>query len=111
MQPKVLQLTPEQAQKIARAKLRRVKTILDPEWFFVAEFGHYFGWDGVQSILDDEIDLETANLLLTGARKVRYQHLVDDAVATQVAIASANSKKPKQTFNKGMSEFVKAGKI
>lgn len=109
---KQLKLTPEQAEKVAAKKARHRKATIDPEWYFVAEFGSYFGWQGVMAILKDEIDIDAANLLLLGARKVRYNHLIDDALSTQVAVSSANSGKgATKVFNKGMASFMKEAKI
>lgn len=104
-------LTPEEAIKVARKKARHAKVPIDPEWYFVSEFGSYYGWGGAMAIINNEIDIETANLMLIGARKVRYQHLVEEAMATQIAIASANSKKPKEVFKKGMQKFMDEAKL
>jgi hypothetical protein len=97
-------LTPQQAAKVAAKKKRHESIKLDSEWFFVSEFG-------VMAILNNEIDLETANLLLLGARKVRYKNLVDTTVSMQVGVASAMSKKPKEVFKKGTASFVKEAQV
>lgn len=109
MQP--INLTPEEERKVAAKKARHQKVSVDPEWYFIAEMGDHYGWGAVMSILNNEIDIEAANMLLLSARKVRYQRLIEQAMATQVAVASANSKKPKDTFKKGMQKFMDEAKI
>lgn len=106
-----LKLTPQQAAKVAAKKKRHENIKIDSEWFFIAEFGYYYGWEGIAAILNNEIELDTANLLLLGARKVRYKNLVDTTVSMQVGVASAMSKKPKEVFKKGTASFVKGAQL
>ena len=107
-----LKLTPEQAKIVAAKKARHENKLkVDPEWFFIAEFGSFYGWEGVKTILNNEVDIDTANMLLLGARKVRAQHIIEDAVASQVAFSSAQSRTPKKTFSTGIKEFQKEARI
>jgi hypothetical protein len=109
--PKVLSLTPEEAAKVQRARSKAEATSIDEEWLFISEFGYYYGWEGVKTILNNEIDLNTAATLLIGAKKVWYSKLVDSAVATYTANAAAQSKKPKQVMANGLKGFMKEAKL
>lgn len=109
---KVLKLTPEEAAKVARTRKRHEKRSIDPEDLFIAEFGYYFGWEGIQAIrIDRTLSLADAKALLDGARKVWYQKIIDTAVATYTANAASQSKKPKSVLNKGLAGFIKEAKL
>lgn len=77
------------------------------EVYIVAEFGYYFGWEGIRAIRNDEITLAEANALLEGARKVWYAKLVEQARAGQISTGSVFSKHPNDSFKKGIKPFAK----
>ena len=95
-----LELKPDELKKVQAVRLRHEQTNpkVDQEWYFIAAFGKHFGWGGVQAILNNEIDLGTANMLMAGARKVDYAHMFEDAQTAFIALGSSNSKKPSNTF-------------
>lgn len=105
-QPRVLQLSDEEMARIKQAKAKHEKTKVTPEWQFIAEFGYFFGWEGVAAIMANQIDFDQAQQLIQGARKVWYTKVIDQAVATQAAVASAQSKKPAQVMKKGLKPFM-----
>ena len=60
------------------------------EMYLVAEFGYYFGYEGIRDVRDNKITLEEMNALLEGARKVWYVKLVEQANIMRVVAESAN---------------------
>lgn len=112
MNPKRLELTPEDLAKVRRAKLKADKLAISPEEAFVAEFGYYFGWEGVLAIENNDIDIKTASKLLRGAQKVWYGKLIEQAYITYTANAAAQSgKKAKQVMRSGLKDFMKEAKV
>lgn len=107
--PKYLELTPEDLKKVQVSKRRRDSAAVevDQEWYFVAAFGKHFGWGGVQAIMNNEIDLETANVLMAGAIKVDHKRMYDSARASFMAFGAANSKKPSATFDSLATDIVR----
>lgn len=76
------------ADEIAKAKAFRdgclngaSEVSVEPEWLFMAEFGCYFGWQGIMAILTDQITLDVAIELLRGARVIGSERIVDSAMA------------------------------
>lgn len=107
LKPKVLELTPEELERVNKARKNHDKKKVNPEWQFLAEFGYYYGWEGIKAIMDNEMTIDQATQLLLGSRKVWYSKVIDNAIATQTAVASANSKKPGSVMKKGLSNFMK----
>lgn len=107
---KPLEIKPEDLERVRRARERAEAAKVDDEWRFTAEFGYYFGWAGAKAILFDEIDIDTAQKLLAGARKTWYTQVIDTAVATQVAVASTKSKNPASVMKKGLANYMKEAK-
>lgn len=105
-----LELSQDELDKVAKSRARNESTKVDENWLFIAEFGYYYGWDGVQAILENEIGMDVANILLAGARKVWNGHLYDHATASLIGAASARSKKPNQTFKKATRDIIKNAK-
>lgn len=111
--PAPLQLTPQQLAKVAASKARHEGSSLkiDGEDMFVAEFGYYYGWNGVMAILNNHISYKDAVTLLVGARKVWAGKVIDSAVATAVGEAMSKSKNPGETLRKGMKSYLKEAKV
>lgn len=105
--PKQLPFSPEEKAKVQANKERREATAVDKEWMFIAEFGRYFGYDGVKAILNNEIDLGTATMLLNGARKSYYSDVIDTGIAQYSALVASKSKTAGSTFKKGMGHYYK----
>ena len=76
----------------------------------MAEFGNYFGYEGIRAILNNEITLSQAEQLIQGSRKLWAGRVADHAEAAFAGAASAQSKKPAVTFRKMLKSFRKAAK-
>jgi len=78
----------------------------------MAEFGYFFGWQGIKDVfIDGKMSLANAQILLAGARKVHFSHVFDHAHATMIATASPHTKHPGSTFAKGMKPFTDRMKV
>lgn len=87
---------------------------VSPEIYLTAEFGYYFGWAGVMAILNNEITLDKAFVLLEGARKVWYNKLIEQASATRTSFNSAmagSKSKSNKAFEEGMRPYKEGAKI
>lgn len=102
-----LELSQDELKKVAAARAKREPTKVDENWLFIAEFGFYYGWGGIQAILNNEITMNVANTLLTGARKVWSGQLYDHTTAAFIGSSSAQSKKPSQAFKKATRDIVR----
>ena len=100
-------------QKLEQAQKRKESTQVDEEWLFIAKFGRHYGYRGIEAILNNEISLETAIVLLEAGEKIHASEVIDHAVATQVANASVNAKKgqAQTVFKKGMRHFIKKAEL
>lgn len=108
---KYLEISQEDLLKIQRSKsLKEKKAKVNDVWLYIAEFGYYFGWEGVMAIRNNEIPLEEADLLLLGARKVWSGKLYDHMSASFIGTVSANSRKPVKTFKSATREIIKETK-
>ncbi len=111
-QPKRLELTAEELAKVQRSRQSREPLNVAPEELFIAEFGYYYGWGGVQAILNNDIDMATASGLLRGAQKVWYNKVVEQSYATYTSnVAGQSGKKGNQIMKKGLAEFIKQSKV
>ena len=107
---KRLEIPAEDLERVRRARERAEGAKIDDEWRIVSEFGYYYGYAGIRAILDDEIDIDTVNYLLIGARKTWYSQVIDNGVANHVAVASVKQKNPASAMRKGMANFMKEAK-
>lgn len=99
------QMSPADQAKAKSSATRRQKRSkpLSREWFFLGEFGYYFGFEGVRAVLENYIDTTQAEKLLEGARKVHASHMIDLSYATRVATI------PKaQDYTRSLQPFLKA---
>jgi hypothetical protein len=125
----ILDLMPEEERKkaIERGK-RRLQSkkgqSISPELFVVAEFGYYFGWEGVLAIkrgyvekesngktVKEPFTLDEVMALLEAAKKVWYSKLIEQSHGNLVASQSAYSKSPADTFKRGISPFEERAKV
>ena len=114
-------MTPEhREQAIARFKKRmqkreREENRVTSEIYLIAEFGFYYGWEGVRAIRNNEITLKEVFVLLEGARKVWYSKQVEINNLRRVAVDSSNplAKKSSKLMNyeKGIQPFVERAKV
>lgn len=83
-----------------------------PSIYLTAEFGYYFGWEGVEAIRKNEIQLEEVHALLEGARKVWYHKLVEQSKAMTTAVATPLAgKRANKTYKDGMKYFIERSKL
>lgn len=121
--PLKLEVTPEQQEKIDRLRQKSEGVKVDENWLFIAEFGYYYGWDGIEAIRgtgckihgDGELackclTMEEAATLLAGARKVWKGHLYDRAYASFIGAVSAKVKSPTTQFKKMVKDMIKQSK-
>lgn len=106
--PKYLELTPDDLEKVNKNRAKHESIRIDSEQMFIAEFGKHYGWGGVQAILSNEIDGETAVWLLQGARKFNYSTLYDNARAAFIGSVTSQSKKPSTQFKRVTRDLIKA---
>ena len=111
----LLNLSPEELEKVTKAREKaegkRDADNVDPETYLISEFGYYFGFEGIKSLLNNEIDLETAVVLLAGARKVWYAQLSEMGNVQFISAQAAASTKPGQNFQKAMRPFNKLSEV
>jgi hypothetical protein len=107
-QPKYLQLSPEDLEKVRRRKERESGSIKVDEFdLLVAEFGMFYGYTAVLTVLNDDITLADMLRLLEAARRVDARNQYNQAAAVFTAVASANSKRPAAAFNANSRSYVK----
>lgn len=109
-------MTPEDREKaLARFRQRTARqetqNKISSEIYILAEFGYYFGWQGIEAFRRNEITFEEAFALLEGARKVWYNKLLEQGRMTTTAVATPISKHGAQTYNKGMRDFAERAKL
>lgn len=112
-QPRRLEISKEDLAKVkaSREKREGYAGKVDEEWYFIAAFGKHFGWAGIEWIMSEESDIETANMLMAAANKVDYSYMLSNAQTSFIAAGAANSKKPAQAFKKMTKDIQKAAKI
>lgn len=108
---KYLPLSEAELKKLADFKSQSADIKVEPEWLEIAEFGGYFGYDGIQAILNNEIEIEVVRMLLAAQRKVWASQLVDRANVAFIASVSAQSKRPTNTFKKAMKNIIARTKV
>jgi len=99
-------LSPEDLKKVERLKgsnpdLKKIS----PEMYVLAEFGHFFGWEGILAIETEVIKLDKAVELIQAMRVVEGKKLYEQAKATFYAT------KDSKTFNKGMAQYADNSRI
>lgn len=109
--PKPITFTPEELAKAKAAKAKAQELKVEPEYFIMAEFGYYFGYDGIRAIVNNELELAQVNQLSMASRKIWRRQQADIAEAMFIAAASAKAKKPSTAFKKAVSFIRKAAKI
>lgn len=86
---------------------------VNPQIYLVAEFGYYYGWQGIKAVRENEITFDEMFALLEGARKVWYKKITEQNHIITTAIASALAKKGEgqKIYREGMSKIIQRGKI
>lgn len=103
---KLPELSPEDLKKVERLKggnpeLKKIS----PEMYLLAEFGHFFGWEGVLAMETEVISLQKAIELIEAMRVVEGRKLYEQAKAMFYAT------KDSATFNKGMAPYANKSRI
>lgn len=101
--PKYLELSPEDLTKVQRSRERREASVVEvpDSYLILAEFGLFFGWEGVRAVLEDYITLEQAVVLTHAARRFHASDVYDSAIAN----LAGNSHK-KEHFTSLMRPFM-----
>lgn len=107
---KYLELTEEQLEKIAQRKSRDESAKVSPEWRLVSEFGTYYGWSGIEAVMNNDIDIYTFNNLLSGARKMWAGKMIELSTVIYTSVSAKGNKKAKSIMKKGLDEFIKEAK-
>lgn len=85
---------------------------ISSEVYIVAEFGFFYGWEGIQAIRRNEISLQEAYVLLEAARKVYYKQLLDQGRMTTTAVAAnLAGKQGNRVYRDGMKDFAERAKL
>jgi len=105
--PRLPELTPEQLAKVNKLKGMDSSTDVEvsPEMYFLAEFGKFFGWEGIVAIETGVIPISKAIDLVAASKKVWYSYLYEESLANFYANKDAKS------FNKGMKTFINKSKV
>lgn len=110
----------EKAIARGRKRMERSKgSSISPEMYVTAEFGYYFGFEGILAIkrgyiesvgadgkiVHEPFTLEEVLALIEAAKKVWYSKVIDSAHGSMVASAAKFAKQPGEAFNNGMQPF------
>lgn len=111
-QPKEIELTQEEWEKVRQAKERSgARKNVDKYWFFIAQFGYYYGWGGIEAILQNKITIDEAQTLLEGANKVWAGQVVNHIQAAQAGNSATKGKKGIKVYKKIIGVFTKAMRL
>jgi hypothetical protein len=98
-------ISPEDLQKIRKKTEKGVK--VEIEDLLEAEFALKFGWQAYKDMKDDLVSSKTMMKLIVASRKLESLAHYNDARSTFIGAASANSKRPSQTFTKITKDLLK----
>ena len=76
------------------------KDTVTQEMYFLAEFGYYYGWQGILALETNQITLARASELIEATRKVWYSHVYE------LSLGNFYANKDTKTFNKGMKPII-----
>lgn len=105
--PNRLEISEEDRLKVAKLKSSKEATKVEVEWLITAEFGYYFGYAGIEAIMNNDISLEIVGKLLAGAHKIDSRKTYDNAFAMFVGGLAANSKNAQASFKKLTKDLLK----
>lgn len=104
----------------------RSKLTIPPDIFIIAEAGYYFGWGAIEAAKRGYVEgfenvtkngkvvqartkipltMEELNILVEGARKVKYSAVIDAARGVQAGVASSLSKHPDKVFRESLKPY------
>lgn len=116
-------MTPEDKQKALERGAKRLaknkNSAVSPELFVIAEFGYYFGFEGIMAIkrgyietikdgelVQEPFTLEEVLALIEAAKKVWYSKVIEQSHGNMIASAAKFSANSGETFNKNMKPFM-----
>lgn len=94
-------------EKINAAREQKEASKIEREWRLLAELGMYYGWQAVRDVRQNEVDIDTFNMMIKAGRKVEAQKTLDYAHATFGAVAATKSKNPSSALKKVLKHFYK----
>lgn len=101
-----------QEEKARLGKVLNTNSNVDPEWLIIAEFGGYYGYDGILAIINNEIDRDVVEVLVEAQRKIWDKRMLDVAEATLASAAAAQSgKKAGSVFQQLTRRFTRGMKV
>jgi hypothetical protein len=107
---RLAELTKEEKAKLGKELY--TNSNVDPEWMFIAEFGGYFGYAGIEALLKNEITLVRAEVLVEAQRKIWHRRMLDIAEATLASAAAAQAgKKAGSVFSALTRRFIKGMRV
>lgn len=98
-------ISPEDIQKIRQKTEKGIK--VEVEDLLEAEFAIKFGWEAYNDMKSDKISSKTMMRLIIASRKLDDLATYNSARSAFIGVASANSKRPSQTFNKITKDLLK----
>ena len=108
---KQLNLTPEEWEKVKRAKRRReAKDNVDTSWYLLAEFGSYYGYQAIKDARSNKITWEEFEILLEAGRKHHHAKLYQQAEII-MATEAIKHKKSKTKGRRILDKILKKAKI
>lgn len=104
--PPEIKISEADKARILKSRQSRQGIQVDPETLFIAEFGYYYGWGGVDAILNNKITLTDASALLQGAIKVWYGKLAQQGqVQFGANVAAKSGKKGNSVMKKVLKPY------
>lgn len=91
----------KRTQEYELKELQKKKTTY---WDFLGDLGFYLGFEAVQAVLNDYIEIEQARALLSGAKRAYYGTVYDQGVA---ALAGARGRYKGSEFDRLMKFYTK----
>lgn len=83
---------------------------VDVEWLLLAEFAKAYGWEAYMAAKNDEISAAEMLTLIEANRKLEARRMFEDAQTAFVGAASAQTKKPTNTFKQLTKDIIKRTK-
>lgn len=83
---------------------------IDEFQMMIAEYGMYFGYEGMKAVLDDKMSMEQMTWQLVAARKVRSGFMYDISRSVLSAVGAVQTKNPSSTFKSMNNDLLKNSK-
>lgn len=104
-------ITPEEFERVkAHQASTKGAFPVDKEWLLLAEFAKAYGWGAYLAVKNDEISGAEMLTLIEANRKLEARRMFEDSQSAFIGAASAQTKKPSQTFTSLTRAIVKKTK-